>query len=174
MDSTAIYPIASFFNHSCDCNSTAIQADGSQDEITSEDIISVVEAEKRENEQAAFAVSTSSSTSTLTAISEPEPRSGSGSGSGSDPSSGASLESGSEPEIVTTLDRDDGNHPAEEASGIDEGEQEKPSVTDPTSIRIGQFRIMSIFAIKDITKGKAGTKRSGSDSIVREGRWFLT
>ncbi|KAF9896249.1 hypothetical protein BX616_007830, partial [Lobosporangium transversale] len=45
----AIYPVASFFNHSCECNSTAVQADGTLDELDGHDVIDYLEFEKNDN-----------------------------------------------------------------------------------------------------------------------------
>ncbi|KAF9986596.1 hypothetical protein BGZ65_006954 [Modicella reniformis] len=59
-----IYPVASFFNHSCECNSTAVQAEGFPEEITDNDILGTVEVE-------------GVNTEISSAVSAPESRSGS-------------------------------------------------------------------------------------------------
>ncbi|KAG9072469.1 hypothetical protein KI688_000240 [Linnemannia hyalina] len=119
----AIYPIASFFNHSCDCNSAAVQADGSAEEITGEAVLRLIEQEeinKKEAPQALSSLSTSGSESE-TGTSTPA-------GPGTGTATPAEEEEGSE---TTTLTEE----------------------VDPYASRVGEFRMMTFFSICDIPKG---------------------
>ncbi|KAF9539500.1 hypothetical protein EC957_005337 [Mortierella hygrophila] len=119
----AIYPIASFFNHSCECNSTAVQADGSAEEITGEAVLGLIEQEeinKKEAPQALSSLSTSGSESE-TGTSTPA-------GPGTGTATPAEEEEGSE---MTTLTEE----------------------VDPYASRVGEFRMMTFFSICDIPKG---------------------
>ncbi|KAF9911235.1 hypothetical protein EC991_004459 [Linnemannia zychae] len=122
----AIYPIASFFNHSCECNATAVQADGSTEEITGDAVLGLIEQEEEEsnNKKVAAAGTTTPSSSSLSTKSE----------------SGSStpLESGTAT-------------PVEEEVGGGEGETALP---DPYDLRVGEFRMMTFFSIRDILKGQ--------------------
>lgn len=148
----AIYPIASFFNHSCDENSTAVQADGSEEKVTSEDVLCVLgaEDEAKQNKIAkkkgaaktkkkkAGSLESDGAPSTPLPSSSPAP----------------TPPSFSPPLPGTVGEAEFGN----EASPISfEGEEsalEPSSEPDPYDTRVGEFRMMTFFAVKDIPKGK--------------------
>ncbi|KAF9370707.1 hypothetical protein CPB97_002534 [Podila verticillata] len=148
----AIYPIASFFNHSCDENSTAVQADGSEEKVTSEDVLCVLgaEDEAKQNKIAkkkgaaktkkkkAGSLESDGAPSTPLPSSSPAP----------------TPPSFSPPLPGTVGEAEFGN----EASPISfEGEEsalEPSSEPDPYDTRVGEFRMMTFFAVKDIPKGQ--------------------
>ncbi|KAF9361845.1 hypothetical protein BGX26_011069 [Mortierella sp. AD094] len=140
----AIYPIASFFNHSCECNSTAVQADGSMQEgqeVTGEDVLECLGAEQANNDKnqtapskqptapstpiVSASVSTSSSVSSLS-----EQTSGTG--------------DNSKAQVDPKADDESRNAEAEPVT----------AAADPYDSRVGQFRMMTFFAIQDIAKGQ--------------------
>ncbi|KAF9425336.1 hypothetical protein BGZ76_003314 [Entomortierella beljakovae] len=111
----AIYPIASFFNHSCECNSTAVQADGSMEEITGEDVVDCIQAEQSTTSNAPSSLSTSSSKSSLAENSN--------------------------------------DTPVNELDNVQSDISKATAVTvDPYDTRIGEFRMMTFYSIKDIEK----------------------
>ncbi|KAI8356882.1 hypothetical protein B0O80DRAFT_301066 [Mortierella sp. GBAus27b] len=133
----AIFPIASFFNHSCDCNSTVVQADGSQEEVTGEDIVAVIEAENAEKASRDPASAPSRSNPPPSSKSIPE------------------AVSESRTESASVPENPSGDQPTDETGGTEDAEPEKPSAaSDPYRDRIGEFRMMTVYAIKDIDKGQ--------------------
>ncbi|KAF9580969.1 hypothetical protein BGW38_002184 [Lunasporangiospora selenospora] len=117
----AVYPIASFFNHSCESNATAIQADGSKEEVDGMDVAAVVNAEEIErqgttrpfSDQGTNTPPTNASTST------------------EDPST-------PEPPLSTI------------------GEVPN-NAEDPFKLLIGEFRMVTFYATRDIAQGQAVT-----------------
>jgi hypothetical protein len=137
----AIYPIASFFNHSCECNATAVQADGSTEEITGDAVLGLIEQEDISKKEAVpssvSSLSTSGSMSSLTETTESE--SGTGTSTPAESGSGTATpaeveEGGSE---TTT--------PVAAAAAA--------AVADPYDSRVGEFRMMTFFSICEIPKG---------------------
>ncbi|KAH7059389.1 hypothetical protein BKA57DRAFT_431744 [Linnemannia elongata] len=115
---------ASFFNHSCECNSTAVQADGSTEEITGDAVLGLIEQEEISKKEAA-PVSPSLST--------PGSESETGTSTPAEPGTGAAT-------------------PAEEE--VDGSETTTPTAAaDPYDSRIGEFRMMTFFSICEIPKG---------------------
>ncbi|KAG0014145.1 hypothetical protein BGZ82_001882, partial [Podila clonocystis] len=142
----AIYPIASFFNHSCDCNSTAVQADGSEERVTSDDVLGVVGAEEEVKQdkltkkkggktKKSKAGNLDSTPSTPLSSSTPVPT----------PPSFPS------PQVDTAEDGDEAT-PISSENG--EEALEPSSEPDPYDTRVGEFRMMTFFAIRDIPKGQ--------------------
>ncbi|KAF9179639.1 hypothetical protein BGZ50_006778 [Haplosporangium sp. Z 11] len=128
----AIYPIASFFNHSCECNATAVQADGSE-EVTSGDVLRCSEAYGSNQDQPSTPESVSVSAS-VTASSTP-----------STPTSSEEVDSITEASALAGTE-----------SGTVEGEQagEAAVAPNPFASRVGEFRMMTFFAVSDISKGQ--------------------
>ncbi|KAG0088256.1 hypothetical protein BGZ93_008740 [Podila epicladia] len=144
----AIYPIASFFNHSCDCNSTAVQADGSEERVTSDDVLGVVGAVEEEK-QCKFAKkkgskSKKSKAGNLSDSAPSTPLSSSSPAPSSPPSSPSpqvdAAEEGDEAMRMSSENGEEGLEPSSEP--------------DPYDSRVGEFRMMTFFAIKDISKGQ--------------------
>ncbi|KAI1321642.1 hypothetical protein EDD11_003122 [Mortierella claussenii] len=137
----AIYPVASFFNHSCDCNSTAVQADGSAEEVTGGDVLDIVSAESEEackaNEQLAEQATTSTTASTVTTLT-----------SASAPESTLSLQAQS-----NTAAKDSTEDITTEADAASDGSA-VAVMPDPYDLRVGEFRMMTFFAIKNIAIGQ--------------------
>ncbi|KAI7831289.1 hypothetical protein BC939DRAFT_438146 [Gamsiella multidivaricata] len=129
----AIYPIASFFNHSCECNATAVQADGSLGEVTGDDVVGFMESKEAE-------IHKDSSAAAVSSVSEPP----------------APLPTPSETSAVASNGEE-----LEQAKNSEKEEDEDDIATataadsvDPYDCRIGGFRMMTFFAIKDIAKGQ--------------------
>lgn len=147
----AIYPIASFFNHSCDCNSTAVQADGSEEKATGDDVLGFVGAEEEDKKQKKLAKNKEAKTKSK------KPKTGNlGDSAPSTPLSSSSPAqtpppSSPSPQVDTPED-------SSEATPIssDNGEEalEPSSEADSYDTRVGEFRMMTFFAIRDISKGK--------------------
>ncbi|KAF9110454.1 hypothetical protein BGX27_006324 [Mortierella sp. AM989] len=137
----AIYPIASFFNHSCECNSTAVQADGSTLELTGEDVLGFLDAEEansqKNQEGSSNQPTTPSKPTTSTSVSI-----------SSSVSSLSEQTSGARDGIDVHLDSKAGDEPSDAKEGLD------IVVEDPYDSRVGQFRMMTFFSIQDITKGQ--------------------
>ncbi|KAF8940567.1 hypothetical protein BGZ47_007701 [Haplosporangium gracile] len=120
----AIYPIASFFNHSCECNTTAVQADGSTDEVTGDAVLGLIEQEEISKKQ----VPSVSSLST--------------SGSESETGTSTPAESGTGTATPNEVEED-----GSETTTL-------ATVEDPYDSRVGEFRMMTFFSICEIPKGK--------------------
>ncbi|KAF9126342.1 hypothetical protein BGW39_006708 [Mortierella sp. 14UC] len=135
----AIYPIASFFNHSCECNATAVQADGSTEEVTGDAVLGLIDQENEEFNKKKF-----SAAGTIT------PSSSSLSAS----ASASSLADTTKSESTTSTPLESGTAtPVEEEEG--EGAMATSPVTaDPYESRVGEFRMMTFFSIRDIPKGQ--------------------
>ncbi|KAG0254536.1 hypothetical protein BG011_005676 [Mortierella polycephala] len=126
----AIYPIASFFNHSCECNATAVQADGSE-KVTGDDVLGCSEAYGLSQDQPSTpeSVSASVTTSTVPSISS------------------SSEEVDSKPEASASAGTESGTVEDEQAG-------EAAVAPNPFASRVGEFRMMTFFAISDISKGQ--------------------
>ncbi|KAF9147833.1 hypothetical protein BGX20_006531, partial [Mortierella sp. AD010] len=134
----AIYPIASFFNHSCECNSTAVQADGSMEEVTGDDVLECLDAEQAKNDKKQAASSeqpTAPSTPTIPASA----------------STSSSVSSLSEQTDGTGDNSEVQMDPKADGESRNDG-AEPVAVADPYDSRVGQFRMMTFFAIQDIVK----------------------
>ncbi|KAG0228449.1 hypothetical protein BGW41_003427 [Actinomortierella wolfii] len=118
---------ASFFNHSCECNATAVQADGAE-EVTGDDVLGVIAYEEANKEAAATAASTTGSRIT----------------SGSTDSSALDSKKVEDSDGTTT--------PNTESEDQTEKEEENPK--DPYEDMVGKFRAISFFAMKNIPEGK--------------------
>ncbi|KAG0197343.1 hypothetical protein BGX28_009163 [Mortierella sp. GBA30] len=128
----AIYPIASFFNHSCECNATAVQADGSAEELKGQDVLGYLDSDDKTNNNTQ-ALTGASGQQSVTQEQTMQTT-----------SSTSSLSSSEE---TKTLEE-----PAEEASETDTLDT-VPAV-DPYDLRVGEFRMMTFFSIIDIKKGQ--------------------
>lgn len=135
--------MASYFNHSCECNATAVQADGSMEELTGADVLGLVEWEEVEKATKAKASTTtltslsntttpSTSTTTLSSLDQPNT-----------PPPNVVESSPAETELNRQGEKEE-----EEEESVPE------LVADPYDSRIGEFRMMTFFATKDIPKGK--------------------
>lgn len=120
--------------------------------MTAEDIIAIAEAEgvSKETSSSVSASNSSSSDQTPEPESELESELASVSGSGS----------GSEVGAVDTaeLEGSDKDHSTDETAGTKIEELEQTSTVDPYNTRIGQFRMMTVYSIKDVVKGKRNQK----------------
>ncbi|KAF9425428.1 hypothetical protein BGZ94_007531 [Podila epigama] len=139
----AIYPIASFFNHSCECNATAVQADGSEGEITGD---MVVGAMNTTQEPAPAPPPTPPTSTTRPNQKGQKKKSGKGGGRGGR----------STPQTADkTLSK---QSTTASASIPDENQQEEPEAStaeaDVFKSIVGEFRMMTFFAIRDILKGQ--------------------
>ncbi|KAG0264160.1 hypothetical protein BGZ95_003644 [Linnemannia exigua] len=133
----AIYPIASFFNHSCECNATAVQADGSTEEVTGDAVLGLVAQEEEEfnKKKVAAAGATTPSSSLSTSA------------------SASSLTETTESESGTSTPLESGTVTPVEKEGTEEGETATLVIADPYDSRVGEFRMMTFFSIRDIPKG---------------------
>ncbi|KAF9291227.1 hypothetical protein BGZ68_004747 [Mortierella alpina] len=127
----AIYPIASFFNHSCECNATAVQADGSEEQVSGTDVLETLGLE----ENKASDIRETGDVTNKNASDQD-----STSASPSDP--------------ATTPSVTGAPHEVTENSTTEQPTPEMTPVIDPYDCRIGEFRTMTFFAISDIPKGK--------------------
>ncbi|KAF9206195.1 hypothetical protein BGZ49_002844 [Haplosporangium sp. Z 27] len=128
----AIYPIASFFNHSCECNSTAVQADGSMQEVTKDDILGYLNAEEEANilekNIESSKQSISPSTPTVSSLSE------------------QTEDTGDDSKVLHV-------EPSVDDNSSDAEPEPVAVVVDPYDSRVGQFRMMTFYSIEDITNG---------------------
>ncbi|KAF9158183.1 hypothetical protein DFQ26_007893, partial [Actinomortierella ambigua] len=121
----AIFPIASFFNHSCECNATAVQADGAED-VTGDDVLGVF---AQEDAAKAAAAAKAVPVAAVTSV------------TGSNPLDTADQiqESGSTGGTTTPI-----------AESEEETKSVEVVVEDPYESMVGEFRAMSFFAMQDI------------------------
>ncbi|GJJ68734.1 hypothetical protein EMPS_01080 [Entomortierella parvispora] len=133
----AVFPMASYFNHSCDCNATAVQADGSMEVITGLDVLGLVDSEaadKAGREKAGLPLTSLSNQATP---------------STSTSSLSSSLPPDTPPVATTVASTGDTMGDKDE-----EGDVVPELVVDPYESRVGEFRMMTFFATKDISKGE--------------------
>ncbi|KAF8939518.1 hypothetical protein BGZ58_009523 [Dissophora ornata] len=131
----AIYPVASFFNHSCECNVTAVQADGTMEEVTGADVLVFINAEETLSQS-----QTASTPATSGPPPAPPPTLTAASGPASSPNAEESDIASKETELEADIVVD----------GDDAG---KELEADPYDSRVGEFRMMTFYAVKDIPKG---------------------
>ncbi|KAG0056705.1 hypothetical protein BGZ83_003948 [Gryganskiella cystojenkinii] len=127
----AIFPMASYFNHSCECNATAVQADGSPEEVTGRDVLGLLDEEVEKNKTAASSTPNKSMT----------------------PSTSSSSLASS----TNTLDTPPPSEPSDtKADQIVDGQEQVQELiaADPYESRVGEFRMMTFFSIKDIPEGQ--------------------
>ncbi|KAG0377653.1 hypothetical protein BGX24_005722, partial [Mortierella sp. AD032] len=134
----AIYPIASFFNHSCECNSTAVQADGSEEEITGDSVLGLVLQEEEEEDISKKNVTTAGTTTPSSSLSTS--------------ASTSSLAETTESKSGTSTPFESGTATPVEKEGAGEGETAISAIADPYDSRVGEFRMMTFFSIRDIPK----------------------
>ncbi|KAF9954735.1 hypothetical protein BGZ70_010477 [Mortierella alpina] len=125
----AIYPVASFFNHSCECNATAVQADGAEEQISGADVLETLDLEENkasDSRETRSVTDKDTSTQDLSAVAR------------SDSATASNSDSCDATETCTT-----------------EGATTEVTPTaDPYDSRMGEFRMMTFFAICDIPKGE--------------------
>ncbi|KAF9983496.1 hypothetical protein BGZ75_005045 [Mortierella antarctica] len=133
----AIYPVASFFNHSCECNATAVQADGSEEQVSGADVLETLDLEKNKasDDREARSV-TNKDPPTQESLTLATPITSAPSAPPFDSATASCSDSCDATETSTT------EEPTTETT------------TDPYDSRMGEFRMMTFFAISDIPKGQ--------------------
>lgn len=137
--------MASYFNHSCDCNATAVQADGSMEVVTGLDVLGLIDSEaaqKTAKEEAGLTVTPLSKQVTP---------------STSTSSLSSSLLSDTPPvEAVEAVEACTGDSVGVQGNDGDTDEERavasEPPV-DPYESRMGEFRMMTFYSTRDIAKG---------------------
>ncbi|CAO3573446.1 unnamed protein product [Mortierella alpina] len=125
----AIYPVASFFNHSCECNATAVQADGSEEQISGTDVVETLDLEEKKASDRRETRGVTEKATPAQDLSSVPP---------SDSAAASSSDSCDATETCATED------PTTEAT----------PAADPYDSRMGEFRMMTFFAISDIPEGQ--------------------
>ncbi|KAG0309927.1 hypothetical protein BGZ98_000015 [Dissophora globulifera] len=125
------------------CNVTAVQADGTMEEVTGADVLGFVNSEENRTKQPDPHPVTTAPLSPLTSTALPPP---------------AAPPPLPPPPATVTGDVTDGSPtlPLEDDDGLlleNESEDTQPA-PDPYDSRIGEFRVMTFYAIKDIAKGQ--------------------